>query len=457
MSTVVTTWTGAKARALRTALRLTIDEMAERLGSSPRGIAKWDSQPDLHPGVASQRDLDVLLGAATEAEQARFALLLKDLGDTGSAKATDQGVVVGGEGWVPSDQQGEDLAGIGARRPSASVLADPIQITVQAAAASFEFLAWAEDQLPGAVVDYVMSELQRLATAYVHQPALPIFVDLVQLRDVTFRLLKNRPHPRQSRTLFFTAGSVCTLLAHASQNLGNSSAARTQAATAWACAEQADHAGLRAWVRGTQALIAEWTDSYAQAVSFSQDGQRYASGEQLVRLAAIEGRSLARTGDAEGAIDAVARATQARDAVDGPDELGELGGILTFPEAKQLYYAGSTLSLVGRHADAEKAARDAISLYVAGSPADRSYGDEALARVDVAAARLADDDLDGVRESLAPVLALPANQRIRQIGDGLSRVQQVLARPRYVRAAPGMELAESIAGFSATDAFPHLR
>jgi hypothetical protein len=94
---------------------------------------------------------------------------------------------------------------------------------------------------------------------------------------------------------------------------------------------------------------------------------------------------------------------------------------------------------------------------VAGSPADRSYGDEALARVDVAAARLADDDLDGVRESLAPVLALPADQRIRQIGDGLSRVQRALALPRYARAAPSIELAESISGFSAADAFPHLR
>jgi hypothetical protein len=153
----------------------------------------------------------------------------------------------------------------------------------------------------------------------------------------------------------------------------------------------------------------------------------------------------------------VARAAQARDVVGGPDELGELGGILTFPEAKQLYYAGSTLSLVGRHADAERAARDAIALYVAGSYADRSYGDEALARVDVAAARLADDDLDGVRESLAPVLALPADQRIRQIGDGLSRVQRALALPRYARAVPSIELSESISGFSASDAFPRLR
>jgi hypothetical protein len=47
------------------------------------------------------------------------------------------------------------------------------------------------------------------------------------------------------------------LLAHVSQNLGDPGSAMAQARTALACAEQADHHGLFAWVRGTQALIAE--------------------------------------------------------------------------------------------------------------------------------------------------------------------------------------------------------
>lgn len=364
-------------------------------------------------------------------------------GTVGIARAADRRLS-GEAAWARDPATGADST-------------DPRRLTVAAAEASFEFLTWAENQLSGAVLDHVMSELQRLAVAYVHQPVMPIFLDLVQLRGATFGLLKNRPYPRQSRTLFFTAGTVCALLAHASQNLGNSSAARTQAAAAWACAEQADHPDLRAWVRGTQALIAEWTDSYSQAVSFSLDGQRYATGEQMVRLAAIEGRSLARSGDADGAVHAVVRAARARDSVGDPDELGELGGILTFPHAKQMYYAGSTLSLVGRHTDAEKAAREAISRYEAGSPIDRSYGDEALARIDVAAARLAEDDLDGMRESLAPVLQLPIEQRIRQISDGLSRVKRALALPRYACSASTIELTEHIADFAAPEGLPRIR
>ena len=143
-----------------------------------------------------------------------------------------------------------------------------------AAAGSLDFLTWAEnDRVPPAVLDHISSELRRIAVDYVHRPLPPLFLDLVELRDHTFRLLRERPHPQQARQLFFVAGTVCTLLAHASQNMGYASAARTQAQTAWACADQADHTDLRAWVRGTQALIAEWTDAHAEAIAFTQQGE----------------------------------------------------------------------------------------------------------------------------------------------------------------------------------------
>ncbi|MDQ2881394.1 MAG: hypothetical protein M3Y48_09190 [Actinomycetota bacterium] len=60
------------------------------------------------------------------------------------------------------------------------------------------------------------------------------------------------------RKLFFLAGTSCLLLAHASQNLGDSASAMAQVRAALTCAEQADHNGLRAWTHGTAVLIAEW-------------------------------------------------------------------------------------------------------------------------------------------------------------------------------------------------------
>ena len=56
--------------------------------------------------------------------------------------------------------------------------------------------------------------------------------------------------------------------------------------------------------------------------------------------------------------------------------------------AKLRYYGGSTLSLAGEHEGAEAMAMEAISMYEASPPAERSYGDEALARVDVVTSRL---------------------------------------------------------------------
>jgi hypothetical protein len=323
-------------------------------------------------------------------------------------------------------------------------------IVVAAAADSLEFLTWAEnDRVPPAVLEHISSELRRIAVDYVHRPLPPLLSDLVELRDNTFQLLRERPHPQQSRELFFVAGTVCTLLAHASQNMGHASAARTQAATAWGCADQGDHDDLRAWVRGTQALIAEWTDSYDQALAFARGGQLLArSTESTVRLAAIEARTLARAGDAAGAIEAVERATRHRDAADKSDSLAEFGGLLTFPHVKQRYYAGSTLTLAARYPNAERTALDAIQLYEAGPAAQRSYGDEALARVDVALARAATDDVDGAAEALQPVFSLPAGQRIQQIVAGLDRVRQRLALPRYARSHAARELTEDIAGFA---------
>jgi hypothetical protein len=54
-----------------------------------------------------------------------------------------------------------------------------------------------------------------------------------------------------------------------------------------------------------------------------------------------------------------------------------------------MYYAGSTLTLIGDHDEAERSAMQAITIYERGPVQERSYGDEALARADVAIARIA--------------------------------------------------------------------
>jgi hypothetical protein len=327
---------------------------------------------------------------------------------------------------------------------------DPHDLTAGAARISLEFAGWAEaDHVAPSFVEHVSYELARIAVDYVSTPPLPLVRDLIELRDTAFTLLRDRPNPRQSRELFFMAGTTCLLLAHASQNLGDSGSAMAQARTAWACAEQADNNGLRAWVRGTQALIAEGSHRHQEAVKFAQAGQQHAvTTDARVRLAAIEARALGRLGNAAAAVAAIDRAHAARELPDGGDELSVLGGLLTFPIAKQLFYAGGTHALIDNHGDAERMALDAITMYETGPIEQRSYGDEALARVDLATVRLARGDVDGANDALSHVFVLPPAMRIRQLCDNLMRIRASLQLPHCKGAHGARHLVAEIEHFS---------
>ncbi|MEU7631889.1 helix-turn-helix transcriptional regulator [Nocardia sp. NPDC049220] len=325
--------------------------------------------------------------------------------------------------------------------------------TVTAARDSMRFASWAAtDQVDALAVDSLTYELARIATAYVSEPPAPLFRDLVMMRDQTWRLLEGGPHPNQARELFYLGGVTLILMAHATQNLGNSMAAMQQARAAEALAVQADHGPLRGWVAGTQALIAEWSGQAGRAVDFAAAGMPHApAGDHRVRLAALHARCAARAGQSATARSALTLALEASENAAPSSDLAAFGGILEFPATKATYYAGSTLVLLGDFAEAERMSTAAITAYESGPPQVRSYGDEALARVDVALARLGrTGDIDGAAEALAPVLALPVPQRIRQIGDGLARVQHTLTGPKLAAARPAAELTQQIRAFAST-------
>lgn len=126
--------------------------------------------------------------------------------------------------------------------------------------------------------------------------------------------------------------------------------------------------------------------------------------------------------------------------------------MLSFPLPKQHYYAGTTYVLLGEADHAQRHALDAIGMYESGPATARSYGDESLARLDIAAARVALGDLEGAQEAITPVLALPAEQCIRQLGISLARVRSALAAPQFARATLARSLTVELDEFRATEA-----
>ncbi|MEU8024201.1 helix-turn-helix domain-containing protein [Micromonospora haikouensis] len=75
---VVGRWTGQETRALREALRMTVDDFARHLGVAPETVAGWEhhhtSTPP--PTMATQAALDETLTLADSNTKARFLLIL---------------------------------------------------------------------------------------------------------------------------------------------------------------------------------------------------------------------------------------------------------------------------------------------------------------------------------------------------------------------------------------------
>lgn len=333
----------------------------------------------------------------------------------------------------------------GPRQPD---LADTV---TRAATSSFEHATGAQlSEVGPLALDQLDAELRRLALAYVCEDPLPLFQRMVALRDQVFALLGLRHHPAQATTLLLRAGQLCGLLANASLDFGLQHAAIAQARAAWAYASGIDHHGLLAWIRGLQAMIAYWSGSYGVAAELVHDGHRYAPGPTArARLFSIEALVRAASADLGGTTATVRMAAEALESGGPLDDLhDEVGGEFGFSRAKQTYLAASAYAHVGEARRAVDNARQSIQLYQSGPATARAYGNEALAHADLATGYLLIGELDGAREVIAAVLALPNSRRIDCLSRRLDRMRsQLLDDQRFTGAGLARELAERLTEF----------
>lgn len=76
--TVVCEWSGAKARALRLARRMSVREFAEHLGVSDRLVSKWEAAGErIQQRPVNQAALDTSLRLADPEARARFRHLIE--------------------------------------------------------------------------------------------------------------------------------------------------------------------------------------------------------------------------------------------------------------------------------------------------------------------------------------------------------------------------------------------
>lgn len=347
--------------------------------------------------------------------------------------------------------------------PQSVQLVEVRGLVSEAAIGSARFSVWAESgSISNLAVDLLRAQVVHLADEYVHAPLVPIFGELVILRDQLFRALRDKRDSQHLRELYFLAGAVCAMLAYASGDLGFPRPAMMQSQTAMVCAGKAASSALTAWILGNRGMTSDWFGNSRDGVRFAQQAHGHArharvQGTLQARLASLEARAQGRLGRPDDARMALERAEDARAKVahgvdGGVDDLDEIGGILTFTLAKQHFYEGSTYLRMGEAEAAQRSALAAIEAYRNGPESERSYGDEALAWIDVAAARTCRPvaDLDGVLEALGPVLRLPSELRLAALAGPLTELHAKLHAPMYERAPLAREISDSISHFVVT-------
>jgi hypothetical protein len=324
---------------------------------------------------------------------------------------------------------------------------DPAAAVSAAAARSARFGQRADgNALSDLALEQLRLRLSHLSAGYVHTPIWPVFAELTELRDEVFGLLE-APDPRLITDLYVIAGTACAMLAHASGNLGFLDEAALQAHTALICARRVGHGPLAAWALGVRALQAEWNGRAVDAlghleragVELSRDSR---SGTMPVWLAAIEARaqaSLGRRREATAALNRVDRAGPS-----GSNDLDAIGGILTFPEPKRLFYTASALRRLGDLGLAESGALAAITEYERGPAEQRSYGDEALAWLEVAIARAGRGELEGAATAIERVQQTPSERHLAPLLRPLRELARSVSSARVHSAAAAVRIREAV-------------
>ncbi|WP_309230403.1 helix-turn-helix transcriptional regulator [Nocardia sp. SYP-A9097] len=452
---MVRQWSGKEARALRDAKRMSIREFAAHLGVHERLVSKWEAGGNrVHPRPVNQAALDTSLARSDDVVRARFAALIDQPLIDRPVPGFDARQDVPAQASYSSDAELLALVDSGAMRGDALAAISERDLIMAAAHEASEHAGRAESSNVGTTtLEQLDADVTRIANDYVHVPPVPMMVEMLRVRRRVYRLLEGHQRPADTGHLYLLAGTLSGLLANASTDLGYVDAAGEQARAAWAYAELCEHNGLRAWTRGMQALIEYWSERPRRAVLLAQSGQQYAdSATAQVRLHNIEARIWSRLGSPADTERCIRAADDARDG-DISDTLhDEVGGVFGFNQPKAQYYAGATYIHLGQAEPALAATRRAIELYSNGPVEQRSYGAEALARVDSAAAHLINGSLDGAAEALEPVLRLDEDKRIAQLEERLTGLRQRLTRPEFREAVEARQLDERIEEFCGTTA-----
>lgn len=338
--------------------------------------------------------------------------------------------------------------------PSPTAEAPPGAETLAPAAAdaedAFRFLVRAENTPASEIVALLWVEVRRLANAY-GDHLVTLVEDLVVARKAVFRLLEGPADPARTRDLYLLGGLLCAMLAHAMRDLGHIERTLMYERTALLCADRAGHRGLHVVIGTEQAATAYWMGRYTDSVAHAQRAQQHGihvHGSLAVLPTVQQARAQAAIGDVDHARAALTTSRTIWQRIQ-PDDLDEIGGLMRLSVPEQLGIVAGTAAWLPDPVEAERAAAEAVAAYDNAPYADRSHNSHAIARTDLALARIRQQELDGARQALHPVLAIAREHRVLPIRAGARRITAALsADPAYHQSPQARDLRASIGAFT---------
>jgi tetratricopeptide (TPR) repeat protein len=406
---MIQSWSGREVRALRDALRMSLQDFATRVGISERMVSKWEAGGEnLHPRPVNQHALDTLLTNSGADVQARFSANI-EAAIVPTNKTTSVSTVDRRRSAVDSPEI------IGPNHPTHQagqrVLIPKHVANGPGIDAEIEALELARRIQVSDVSDETLTRLQRMADrmamSYAGTPPAELLPQVRHHLGYVTGLTEARMTIAQRRTLLITGGWLSLLAATLHIDLRQARAAEAWLVTAEQMVGHAGHDEIIAWCYETRAWDVLTAGRYRDALDLSQRAQAIApaGSSALIQATAQEGRAWARMGrsaETRSALNRVARLVSNLPTPDNPEHH------YRYDPAKAISYTATTLSWVGDPAAEEfaRAAIDQLSAEPGGVPRPRRL---ASARLDLGLALLAAGKPD---EASAEALAAVTSGRI---------------------------------------------
>lgn len=308
---------------------------------------------------------------------------------------------------------------------------------------------------PDAVdLDILNESVADLAVAYLANRTRPRLEQMLEQGMALRQELSRRRNlgvvrPRELSDLYIALGRVSGVLAYAALDLGHTGIATVHGETAWKMGDIAGDNELRAWSRGTQSLISRFGKRYDLAQIYIEEGIRFAGkGTSEVRLLCGAAQCAANLGDSAAALAHIESARYARDR-STPDKVE---GLFGFSPAKQAYYSASSLMWLPDRSALKIATRSAVTAiekWQREPSEQRSLGDESLAHVYLATARLKLGEVDGAMAAVRPIINQPADRQISWIRKRVGELSDILDADRFRNSATARDVHDELRAYGA--------